>query len=46
MSATFGERLPGIPEESATWSRGSDHGFAEFVRELVVREIDHAADIE
>jgi sugar-specific transcriptional regulator TrmB len=44
VSAVTGERLPGIPEETATWCRGFRHGFAIVISQLVRRELDRRSE--
>lgn len=38
-SAVHGERLPGVPKETAAWSDGVDHGFATFVQRVLTYEL-------
>ncbi|MFC4451767.1 TrmB family transcriptional regulator [Halorussus aquaticus] len=39
-SAIHGEKLPGVPNETAAWSDGIDHGFATFAERVLSYELE------
>ncbi|WP_135533457.1 TrmB family transcriptional regulator [Halostella pelagica] len=39
VSATHDEQLPGVPNETAAWSDGIDHGFATFTERVLTYEL-------
>ena len=39
VSALHGERLPGVPNETAAWSDGIDHGMATFTERVLTYEL-------
>ncbi len=39
-SAVHGEQLPGVPNETAAWSDGIDHGFATFTQRVLAYELE------
>ncbi|WP_137285987.1 TrmB family transcriptional regulator [Halorussus salinisoli] len=46
MSALHDENLPGVPNETAAWSDGIDHGFATFAESVLTYELrENATDV-
>lgn len=46
MSALHDEELPGVPNETAAWSDGIDHGFATFAESVLTYELqENATDV-
>jgi hypothetical protein len=39
VSALHGERLPGVPNETAAWTDGIDHGMATFTERVLTYEL-------
>jgi sugar-specific transcriptional regulator TrmB len=45
VSALHEEQLPGVPNETAAWSDGVDHGFATFAERVFTYELKENVDI-
>ncbi|QLD88825.1 TrmB family transcriptional regulator [Natronomonas salina] len=45
-SALHEEELPGVPNETAAWTDGVDHGFATFAERVLTYELQREVDVE